>query len=133
VRWQDLRDAALRVGIFGADLTVGVLAASDLASSAAPAATCRVTGCARRRRTASTGSARRRSRAGARSAACATSTSCAPAPAASSSPPRRGRAPSPAGEGAPAERLRRAREMLSQGLISDAEYESIKARVVEAL
>jgi hypothetical protein len=33
----------------------------------------------------------------------------------------------------PAERLRRAKEMLDQGLISDAEYEAIKARVVDAL
>jgi hypothetical protein len=33
----------------------------------------------------------------------------------------------------PSQRLARAREMLRQGLISDAEYEAIKARIVGAL
>jgi hypothetical protein len=33
----------------------------------------------------------------------------------------------------PTERLRRAKEMLEQGLITDAEFEAIKARVVDAL
>ena len=33
----------------------------------------------------------------------------------------------------PAERLRRAKEMLDTGLITDTEYESIKARVVDTL
>ena len=36
-------------------------------------------------------------------------------------------------DGDPAERLRKAKEMLDGGLITDAEYESIKARVVEGL
>ena len=35
--------------------------------------------------------------------------------------------------GDPTERLRRAKEMLDAGLITDTEYESIKARVVDAL
>ena len=34
---------------------------------------------------------------------------------------------------APTERLRRAKEMLDSGLITDAEYEAIKARVVDNL
>ena len=38
-----------------------------------------------------------------------------------------------ASPGDPAARLRRAKEMLDSGLITDAEYESIKARVVEGL
>jgi hypothetical protein len=33
----------------------------------------------------------------------------------------------------PTERLRRAKEMLDSGLITDTEYESIKARVVDGL
>ena len=35
--------------------------------------------------------------------------------------------------GDPGERLRRAKEMLDNGLITDTEYESIKARVVDSL
>jgi hypothetical protein len=35
--------------------------------------------------------------------------------------------------GDPTERLRKAKEMLDDGLITDAEYESIKARVVDGL
>ncbi|MEO5579226.1 MAG: SHOCT domain-containing protein, partial [Gemmatimonadaceae bacterium] len=33
----------------------------------------------------------------------------------------------------PAARLRRAKEMVDSGLITDAEYESIKARIVDGL
>jgi hypothetical protein len=33
----------------------------------------------------------------------------------------------------PAERLSRAKKMLAEGLITDAEYEAIKARIVGAL
>ena len=43
------------------------------------------------------------------------------------------RATAPAGGLEPAERLRRAKDMLDNGLISDAEFESIKARVVDGL
>jgi hypothetical protein len=39
----------------------------------------------------------------------------------------------PARDDSPAQRLARARDMLSQGLITDAEYEAIKARIVGAL
>jgi hypothetical protein len=46
-------------------------------------------------------------------------------------------APAPAGVGAsdgdPAARLERARAMLQQGLISDSEYESLKAKIVNSL
>ena len=35
--------------------------------------------------------------------------------------------------GDPNERLRRAKQMLDDGLITDTEYESIKARVVDGL
>ena len=35
--------------------------------------------------------------------------------------------------GDPTERLRKAKQMLDDGLITDAEYETIKARVVDGL
>ena len=35
--------------------------------------------------------------------------------------------------GDPTDRLRKAKEMLDDGLITDAEYETIKARVVDGL
>jgi hypothetical protein len=39
----------------------------------------------------------------------------------------------PAAADSPAHRLARAKEMLSEGLITDAEYEAIKAKIIGAL
>jgi hypothetical protein len=41
--------------------------------------------------------------------------------------------PAPGGADEPARRLARARDMLAQSLITDAEYEAIKARIVGSL
>src|SRR5574338_434332 len=76
VRWQDLQDAQLRVGIFGATLAVSVYGSADLAPAGAAAAD---------------------------------------------------------GAQAPAARLQRAREMLDQGLLTDAEFEQVKARILAEL
>ena len=85
IRWQDLEEVTLRVGMLSADLALRAGKATDLASLGAQGAQQvefqRPAQAARRRRCIA--SARHRTRPGARSAACASSRSCAPARAAS--------------------------------------------------
>lgn len=136
VRWQDLHDASLREGIFGADLTITAAAVGDLASADRPGLSITFQGLrkedARRvyrvcqsqeqawrekRRVRDLDEMRARSggiQLGAAAPAFA-------APAAEQT------------AGSPAARLKRAKEMLDSGLITDAEYESIKARIVDGL
>lgn len=136
VRWQDLHDASLREGIFGADLTITAAAVGDLASADRPGRSSTYRGLrkeeARRvyrvcqsqeqawrekRRVRDLDEMRARSGGIQLGAA---------APAFSA----------PAGEQTadnPAARLRRAKEMVDSGLITDAEFESIKARIVDGL
>ncbi len=141
VRWQDLHDASLREGIFGADLTITAAAVGDLASADRPGLSITFQGLrkedARRvyRVCQSQEQAWRekrrvrdldemRARSGGIQLGAAAPAFAAPTFAA------------PAGEMAadtPAARLKRAKDMLDSGLITDAEYESIKARIVDGL
>lgn len=136
VRWQDLRDVSIRAGIFGADLTITAMASDDLASHE------------------HAGGARRVFMGLRKEQAQQVYTMCQ-AQEQSWREKRRVRdldelraesggmqlggmpvspgATAPAGSLEPAERLRRAKDMLDNGLISDAEFESIKARVVDGL
>ena len=136
VRWQDLRDVSIRAGIFGADLTITAMASDDLASHE------------------HSGGARRVFMGLRKEQAQQVYTMCQ-AQEQSWREKRRVRdldelraesggmqlggmpvspgAAAPAGSLEPAERLRRAKDMLDNGLISDAEFESIKARVVDGL
>ena len=137
VRWQDLQDAQLRVGVFGATLSASVHGTADLAlaEGSAPRDPGRRPPEGRRRRR-STAPASRRNRPGARSAACASWRSSAPSRAASISAGGTGMAPASAGDDgsqAPAGRLQRAKEMLQQGLLTDAEFEQVKARILSEL
>lgn len=136
VRWQDLHDATIRAGIFGADLTISSMANDDLGSREHPASRMTFRGLRKRdaqqvyticqaqeqswrekRRVrdldelrAQSGGIQLGGQPGAAGGAAAASASTDPA-----------------------ERLRRAKEMLDNGLITDTEYESIKARVVDTL
>ena len=142
VRWQDLRDANLRAGIFGADLTVASLTTEDLASSEGDGRRALFVGLHKeqaqrvyrlcqaqeqawreKRRVRDLDELRARS-GGISIGASPASAGAATASAAGSA----GAATDP-----PAVRLRRAKEMLDAGLITDAEYESIKARVIDGL
>ena len=135
VRWQDFKDAHLHVGIFGADLTIVAYTSPDLAvtggtrvlsftglrkeSAQTVYRICQAQeqGWREKRRVreleelrAKSGGIQLGSSAGAASAA--------------------------AGGGAGEElaaRLQRAKDMLDKGLISDSEYESLKARIVSSL
>jgi hypothetical protein len=135
IRWQDLDDAQLRVGIIGATLTVIAYASTDLAS-------------------ASPGTARTLVFAGLRKAeAQAVYRTCQGQEQAWREKRRvrdleelraksggiqlaGGAAPvAGAGDDAhqPAARLQRAREMLQQGLLTDAEFEQVKSRILSDL
>jgi Short C-terminal domain/Bacterial PH domain len=136
VRWQDLDDASISAGIFGASLTITSLASDDLATSGNAGRTVRIGGLRKeqaqrvytlcqaqeqawreKRRVRDLDELRAQSGGvniggGALSGAAANLV---------------------AADGDPTERLRQAKQMLDDGLITDAEYETIKARVVDGL
>ena len=133
IRWQDLDDAQLRVGIVGATLTVVAYASTDLAS-------------------ASPGTARTLLFPGLRKAEAQAVYRTCQAQEQAWREKRRvrdleelraksggiqlaGTAPvSGSGDAqAPAARLARAREMLQQGLLTDAEFEQVKSRILADL
>ena len=140
VRWQDLHDASVRDGIFGASLAIASMSSDDFASGARAAgqpgshygfvglrkpqaervyAICQSQEQVWRekRRVRDLDELRAQS-GGVQIGAGAAGI---------------GSGGLSAGAGDPLERLRRAKEMLEGGLISDTEYESIKARVVDGL
>src|SRR5688572_7993260 len=134
VRWQDVRDAQLQVGIFGATLTVTADSGEDLAGAQGSTRVLRFGGLRKeeakevyracqaqeqawreKRRVRELEEMRARSggvHLGAMPGSVATGDDA-------------GRSP----QG----RLQRAREMLSQGLLTDAEYEQVKARILGEL
>ena len=134
IRWQDLDDAQLQVGIIGATLTVTAFASTDLAS-------------------ASAGTARTLVFAGLRKAEAQAVYRTCQAQEQAWREKRRvrdleelraksggiqlaGGAPLSAGADdahQPAARLQRAREMLQQGLLTDAEFEQVKSRILADL
>ena len=135
VRWQDLNDASISAGIFGASLTITSLASDDLATSDNAGRTVRIEGLRKeqaqqvytlcqaqeqqwreKRRVRDLDELRAQS--GGVSLGGALSGAAANLVAAG---------------GDPTERLRKAKQMLDDGLITDAEYETIKARVVDGL
>jgi hypothetical protein len=137
VRWQDLEDASISAGIFGATLTITSLATDDMASRGLVGRALRIPGLRKeqaqqvytlcqaqeqawreKRRVRDLDELR------AQSGGVQIGGGVAGGAAASLAA---------AAGGDPAERLRKAKEMLDGGLITDAEFESIKARVVEGL
>jgi hypothetical protein len=135
IRWQDLDDAQLRVGIVGATLTVTAYASTDLAS-------------------ASAGTARSLVFPGLRKAEAQAVYRACQAQEQAWREKRRvrdleelraksggiqlaGGAPASGSGGddahAPQARLQRAREMLQQGLLTDAEFEQVKSRILADL
>ncbi|HUR95911.1 MAG TPA: SHOCT domain-containing protein [Gemmatimonadales bacterium] len=136
VRWQDLQDAQLRVGVFAATLTVSVYATADLASAEGMGRSLRVEGL-------------RKVEAQEVYRACQTQEQAwrekrrvreleelrAKSGGINLGGGLGGVAPGPAGDGAqaPAARLQRAQEMRRQGLLTDAEFEQVKARILTDL
>jgi hypothetical protein len=135
VRWQDLEDASISAGIFGATLTITSLATDDLASRGHVGRTVRIAGLRKEQaqqvytlcqaqEQAWREKRRVRDLDELRAQSGGVQIGGVPGSAAASLV---------AAGGDPAERLRKAKEMLDGGLITDAEFESIKARVVEGL
>ncbi len=135
IRWQDLRDAQLQVGIFGATLSVAAEPSEDLAGAAGGTRMLRFGGLHKdqakevyracqfqeqawreKRRVRELEEMRARS-GGVHLGAMP------------------GAPPGPAGDEArtPQARLQRAKDMLDQGLLTDAEYEQVKARILGEL
>jgi len=136
LRWQDLKDARLKVGVFGADLLITATRGGDLAVSDQGTRLLAITGLRKnqaaavyricqaqeqawreKRRVREIEEIRAKSGGIAIGSAAGTSESAVPG----------------LGDGNPAQRLQRAREMLQKGLITDSEYESIKAKIVSGL
>jgi len=135
VRWQDLEDASISAGIFGATLTITSLATDDMASRGHVGRTVRIAGLRKEQaqqvytlcqaqEQAWREKRRVRDLDELRAQSGGVQIGGVPGSAAASLV---------AAGGDPAERLRKAKEMLDGGLITDAEFESIKARVVEGL
>ena len=132
VRWQDLKEVHLRVGILGASLQLTALAGSDLASSSGPARVLLYEGLRKDQAQAlyricqahdQAWREKRRVRdleeLRARSGGIQLGASAAPAAAAAA-----------ASEADAAGRLRNAKSMLEAGLITDSEYEALKAKII---
>jgi hypothetical protein len=135
VRWQDLRDAQLKVGIFGAALTISADQSADLAGAQGTPRTYHFTGLRKdqaqevyracqfqeqawreKRRVRELEELR------AKSGGVHLGAGVAGMPSAGEEAAR-----------APQARLQRAKEMLDQGLLTDAEYEQVKARILGEL
>ncbi len=136
VRWQDLRDAQLQVGVFGATLTVSASAGGDLAGAGGPARTLVYMGLRKdqaqevyracqfqeqswreKRRVRELEELRAKSGGVHLGGGIGMGGGGAADDAARS----------------PQGRLQRAKEMLEQGLLSDAEFEQVKARILGEL
>jgi hypothetical protein len=137
VRWQDLHDAQLRMGVLGATLTVSVHGTGDLASAEGPARTLRVDGLRKQeaqevyracQAQEQAWREKRRVRELEELRAKSGGISLGGVP---------GGGAVGAGDGAsgqtPAARLQRAQEMRLQGLLTDAEFEQVKARILADL
>ncbi|MHB8530569.1 MAG: SHOCT domain-containing protein [Caulobacteraceae bacterium] len=145
VRWQDLKEVSLTVGMFSATVAIAYSAnLSDTAVGEAATRVIRATGLCReaaqglyRECQAQEQSWREKRRVRALEEMRA---EAGGVQIATGVYPQRGAEPaldlapgSLSPVESPAQRLRRAREMLAQGLITDSEYEAVKAKIVGAL
>jgi hypothetical protein len=137
MRWQDLRDAQLRAGIFGATLTVSVLGGADLAVAEAPRRTLQVEGLRKGEaeevyRACQTQEQAWREKRRVRELEELRAKSGGINLGGGLAGPSAGGAPAD-GAQSPAARLQRAKEMRQQGLLTDAEFEQVKARILADL
>jgi hypothetical protein len=139
MRWQDIDNANLRVGIFGADLTITSRGRQDLASSGVSAGTILSHGLRKsqaeqvyRAAQAQEQSWREKRRVRDLDELRAKSGGIQLGGAGSGAGPLNAGSGGDAGED-PLARLQRAKEMLTGGLITDSEYESIKAKIVDRM
>ena len=137
VRWQDLHDAQLRVGILGATLTVSVHGTGDLASAEGPARTLRVDGLRKQEAQEVYRACQAQEQAWREKRRVRELEELRAKSGGISLGGVAGGASAGTGDGAggqtPAARLQRAQEMRLQGLLTDAEFEQVKARILADL
>jgi hypothetical protein len=138
IRWQDLRDATLNVGIFGATLRVSAYRSNDLAIAEGPPSNIVITGLRKleaqevyracQAREQAWREKRRireleelRAKSGGIQIGGAARGVAAPVSG------------SDEGDTSPMARLQRAKDMLQSGLLNDAEFEQIKAKILAEL
>lgn len=133
VRWQDLHEADIRVGILGATLTVTAYVTRDLASAEGGQRTLVFTGLRKDEAQAVYRLCQAQSQAWREKRRVRDLDEMR----AKSGGILLGQTPAAAAPGdadrSPSARLERAREMLQKGLITDAEFEQIKAKIVADL
>ena len=139
LRWQDLREATLNVGIFGATLRVSAYRSADLAIAEGPPTTITINGLRKleaqevyracQTREQAWREKRRireleelRAKAGGIQIGGARGLAAAPGAGAPDE-----------GDTSPMARLQRAKDMLQNGLLNDAEFEQIKAKILAEL
>jgi hypothetical protein len=134
VRWQDLKEVHLHVGIFGANLRLTAFTGSDLASASGPTRTLQFEGLRKDQAQAlyricqahdQAWREKRRVRDLEELRARSGGIQLGAAPGAGATGGATG-----SGEGDAASRLRSVKSMLESGLISDAEYEALKAKII---
>ncbi len=137
MRWQDIENANLRVGIFGADLTITSRGRQDLASTGQPIGAIGTPGLRKdqaeqvyRAAQAQEQSWREKRRVRDLDELRAKSGGIQ---FGSGGPAVSGAGSGGAAGDDPLARLQRAKEMLAGGLITDSEYESIKAKIVDRM
>lgn len=137
MRWQDIESAHLRVGIFGADLTITSRGRQDLASSGQAAGVITALGLRKeqaeqvyRAAQAQEQSWREKRRVRDLDELRAKSGGIQLGGSGAS---MGGSAASDGSSDDPLVRLQRAKDMLAGGLITDSEYESIKAKIVDRM
>lgn len=137
IRWQDLKETRIRAGIFGADLTVIAQTSSDLNIASEVNRVWTYEGLRKEQAQAlyricqqhdQAWREKRRVRELEELRAKSGGVQFGPAGFASLSDP-----PASGGESESTRRLRQAREMLDARLISDSEFETIKARIISGL
>jgi hypothetical protein len=138
LRWQDLREATLSVGVFGATLRVSAYRSADLAIAEGPPTTVVIKGLRKleaqevyrvcQTREQAWREKRRvreleelRAKAGGIQIGGARGMASAPVNSADE------------GDSSPMARLQRAKEMLQNGLLNDSEFEQIKAKILAEL
>lgn len=136
VRWQDLAAVSIRAGIFGADLTIATLASDDVGTRERAAGRWTFMGLRKHEAQqvykicqAQEQQWREKRRVRELDELRAESGGIN----LGGMPMGGGAAPSAPTSGEPMDRLRRAKEMLDSGLITDAEFDTIKARIVDGL
>ncbi len=139
MRWQDIENAQLRVGTFGADLTIATRGRQDLASSAQSMGAIGTPGL-RKEQAVQVYRAAQGQEQSWREKRRVRDLDELRAKSGGIQFGSGGGAPmgAPAGAGGaagddPVARLQRAKEMLAGGLITDSEYESIKAKIVDRM